>query len=86
MDSTSHARTSARTPVGKTGPPIELLTIDEVADLLRTTPGAIYSQRYRNEAPGSLGVRVGRRILFQLGNLEAFLVEESAAQAAARAP
>ena len=44
--------------------PEQLATIDEVARFFRTSPAAIYTQRSRGEAPGSLGVKVGRRILF----------------------
>jgi len=52
------------------------LTIDEVAALLRTTPSALYSQRHRREAPGSLGVRVGRRILWRLVDVETWFDRE----------
>jgi hypothetical protein len=69
---------------GGEAPLIQLLTVQEVANILRTTPGAIYNQRHRGDAPGSLGIRVGRRILFHVRNLEAFLAEEGAAQSAAR--
>ena len=50
----------------------QLLTIDEVADLLRTTPTAIYSQRHRSEAPGILGRKVGRRLLWAEADLDAW--------------
>lgn len=51
-----------------------LLTIEEVADLLRTTPTALYSSRHRREAPGALAVRVGKRLLWRPSDLEAWLV------------
>ena len=63
---------------------IPLLTVEEVAAIMRATRGAIYTQRYRGEAPGSLGIRVGRRILFRPTDLERFLAEEGVAQAAER--
>jgi hypothetical protein len=37
-----------------------LLTLEETAEYLRITPGALHTQRYRREKLGSLGVRVGR--------------------------
>lgn len=36
------------------------------------TPSAVYSARHRGEAPGSLGVRVGRRILWRKSDLDAW--------------
>ena len=52
------------------------LDVDETAALLRTTPSALYSQRHRGEAPGSLGVRVGRRILWRLVDVETWFDRE----------
>ena len=49
-----------------------LATVEEVAKYLRTTPAALYSQRFRDEAPGALGVKVGRRILFDVAELQAW--------------
>ncbi len=49
-----------------------LLTIDETAEMLRTSTSALYSQRHRSEAPGSLGIQVGRRILWAETDLEAW--------------
>jgi hypothetical protein len=86
VNSTPHVRTLKTPPGSGAAPTIQLLTTEEVADILRTTPGAIYNQRYRGDTPGSLGVRVGRRILFDLGILAAFLAQEAADQAAARGP
>lgn len=51
----------------------ELLTIAEAAQYLRLTPSALYSQRHRREAPGALGVKVGRKIVYRRTDLEAFL-------------
>ena len=53
----------------------QFLTVEEVAAMLRATPSAIYTQRYRGEEPGSLGFRIGRRILFRWSDLERFLSE-----------
>lgn len=44
------------------GTPTRLLTIEEAAALLRTTPHALHQLRYRSKGPR--GFRVGRRILF----------------------
>lgn len=41
----------------------ELLTVDEVAALLRTTKKAVYLQAERGNLPGA--VKLGRRLLFR---------------------
>jgi len=48
-----------------------LLTIEDVADWIRTTPAAIHTQRYRGAGPR--GVRVGKRILFRRADVEDWL-------------
>jgi predicted DNA-binding transcriptional regulator AlpA len=53
-----------------------LLTVEEVADRLRTTPAAIYCLRYRGEGPPA--VRVGKRLLHDEADLEAWLRGKSA--------
>lgn len=53
----------------------QLLTVQETADYLRLTPGALYTQRYRGEKPGALGIRVGRKILFRPSDIDRFLDE-----------
>jgi hypothetical protein len=60
-----------------------LLTIEETAEYLRLTPGALYTQRYRREKPGALGVRIGRRILYRPSDIDRFLNEKQS-EAAAR--
>ena len=45
-------------------PSAQLLTVDELADRLRTTPAAVYSSRYRGQEPAALGMKSGRRLLF----------------------
>jgi hypothetical protein len=52
-----------------------LLTLEETAEYLRLTPGALYTQRYRCEKPGALGIRVGRRILYRPSDIDRFLSE-----------
>jgi len=58
------------------------LTIGEVADRLRTSRQALYQQHYRRQAPGALGVKVGRRILWRVSDLESWY-DKQAEQAAA---
>jgi len=54
-----------------------LLTLQETASYLRLTPGALYTQRYRGEKPGVLGIRVGRKVLFRPSDIDRFLDELS---------
>ena len=53
----------------------QLLTLEETAEYLRLTPGALYTQRYRREKPGALGIRVGRRVLYRPSDIDHFLSE-----------
>ena len=53
-----------------------LLTVPEVAALLRTSPKAIYSMAERGQLPGV--VRVGRRLLVKRMDLLLFLDHNSA--------
>ena len=55
--------------------PERLLTLKEAGDYLRLTPGALYSQRYRGEKPGALGIRIGRKILYRPTDIDRFLDE-----------
>lgn len=50
-----------------------LLTVTEAADYLRLTPSALYSQRYRSENPGALGIRVGRKIIYRKTDIDNYL-------------
>ena len=45
--------------------PPEYLDAGETAELIRTTTTALYTQRSRGTFPGSLGVKVGRKVLFR---------------------
>ena len=49
-----------------------LLTSEEVAERYRVTPSALWTQRHRGEAPGSLGMRLGRRLLWDPEDLRAY--------------
>lgn len=57
--------------------PEPLLTLQETAEYLRLTPGALYTQRYRGEKPGVLGIRIGRKVLFRSSDIDRFLEELS---------
>ena len=52
-----------------------LLTVQETAEYLRLTPGALYMQRHRGDKPGVLGIRVGRKLLFRPSDIDQFLEE-----------
>lgn len=49
----------------------ELLTVDEVADLLRTTKKAIYLRAERGQLPGV--TRLGKRLLFRRDEIRAHM-------------
>jgi excisionase family DNA binding protein len=49
----------------------ELLTVEEVAAWLKTTPKAIYAKAERGTLPGA--IRIGRRLYFIRTELLAFL-------------
>ena len=53
-----------------------LLTVDDVAQLLRTTNRAIYAMIERRQLPGI--VRIGRRVLFRTADLLDWLNQKSA--------
>ena len=53
-----------------------LLTVDDVAELLRTTNRAIYAMIERRQLPGV--VRIGRRVLFRSADLLDWLNQKSA--------
>jgi excisionase family DNA binding protein len=53
-----------------------LLTVDEAADLLRTTRRAIYIMLERHQLPGV--TRIGRRVLFRSADLLDWLDQKRA--------
>ena len=53
-----------------------LLTVDEAAELLRTTKRAIYAMIERRQLPGI--VRIGRRVLVRTDDLLHWLNQKSA--------
>ncbi|MBA2724978.1 MAG: helix-turn-helix domain-containing protein [Actinobacteria bacterium] len=54
----------------------EYLGIAEVAILFGTSPSALYSQRHRGEAPGSLCVKVGKKLMWKKAELEAWFDQQ----------
>lgn len=57
-------------------PEPEMLTVGEVAELLRLTPTAVYSQRHRGELPGVLGVKAGRRLLYRRSDIDRYFDQQ----------
>jgi len=63
-------------PVSGTRAVPMLLTVDDVADLLRTTRRAVYAMIERRQLPGI--VRIGRRVLVRADELLHWLDQKSA--------
>lgn len=57
-----------------------LLTTSDVARLLNVEPTTIHQQRWQNLAPGALGFKVGRRVLFRRKEVEDWLSEVQASE------
>jgi excisionase family DNA binding protein len=75
--SPSRVGREARTADGRRQPTLPiLLTVDEAADLLRTTRRAIYAMVARRQLPGV--VRVRRRVLLRTDDLLHWLEQKSA--------
>lgn len=53
-----------------------LLTVDEAAELLRTTRKAVYAMVERSQVPGV--IRIGRRVLFRAADLLHWLDQKCA--------
>jgi len=64
----SEQRTTGENQMGRVSEP--LLTLKEAAAYLRSTPGALYTQRHRGEKPGALGIRVGNMILYRRSDID----------------
>ncbi len=54
----------------------QLLTTEEVAELYRTSPATVRYWRHINYGPK--GRKVGRRVLYELGEVQAFWASLSA--------
>lgn len=57
-----------------------LLTLPEVAQYLRVSNHAIHMQRSRGQEPGTLGIRVGRQVLFDPKVIRSWLERTQRAQ------
>lgn len=55
----------------------ELLTHEELAALLRSTPNSGYAARVRGIEPWSLGFKVGRKVLYRSDEIDAWLDERA---------
>ena len=66
MTDSSHAQQASRI----------LMTVEEAAELLRTSPRAIYAMKSRGQLPGVTSI--GRRILFRTDDLLDWLDQKSA--------
>ena len=52
-----------------------LLTLEEVADMLRVPVATLYRQRYVGDRPGALGFRVGRHVRFRPSDLDGWIAQ-----------
>jgi hypothetical protein len=55
-----------------------LAKASEVANYLNTSVAALHTQRYRSEEPGSLGVVIGRKLLFKSEDIESWVEQRLA--------
>ena len=63
----------------------DLLTVEQLAELLDTSPSAIHSQRHRGQVPGKFGVKLGRRVYFRASDLDEYISAELEKQTAGAA-
>jgi hypothetical protein len=55
--------------------------VKDVAEYFRSTVVAIHQQRHRGQYPGALGIKVGKRILFDPDAVRAWVVEQNRREA-----
>ena len=53
-----------------------LLTLAEVADLLRLSEATLYRQRYFGKLPGSLGFRCGVYVRYRPADIESWIEDQ----------
>ena len=76
-DNRANNSDNERRPFGSTSDRLPLLlTVDEAADLLRTTRRAIYAMIERRQMPGM--IRIQRRVLFRADDLLHWLDQKRA--------
>ena len=56
-----------------------LATVSEVAHFLNLSPSAVYVSRHRGLPPGSLAVKVGRKLGWRASDIHAWLDEQAQA-------
>lgn len=54
----------------------EYLTLDEFCAAYRISKETVYNQRYRRTNPGSLAVRLGKKLVFRKRDVEAWFDQE----------
>ena len=59
-------------------PGARLLRPVEVAEWFGLSVATLYAQRYRGDPPGSLGIRIGRHLRYDLADLEAWIEAQKA--------
>jgi excisionase family DNA binding protein len=55
----------------------ELLTVEELCDLLKVTRSALYGMRYTRTAPPA--IKIGRQLRFRRSDVEAWIAARPAA-------
>ena len=50
---------------------MDLITIEQLAEQLQTTPAALHALRYRGNSPRA--IRVGKRLLFNQADIDEWL-------------
>ena len=58
-------------------PTDRLADISEIAAYFRSTADAIHQQRHRGQNPGALGIKVGKRILYDPAVISAWVAEQN---------
>lgn len=58
-------------------PGADFLTVEQVGAMFHLSPASLYTMRRRGEAPGSLAVKVGRRLLWRRSDLDQWWDEQS---------
>lgn len=53
--------------------PHPLLNIEQAAEWLGTSASALQTQRSRDLAPGNLGFKVGRRVMYRLSDIQSWI-------------
>ncbi len=57
-----------------------LATIDEAAEFFNTSVEALRVQRYRDQGPGNLAVKVGAKLLYSPNSMRSWFSDQEQAQ------